>query len=164
MAELSYPVTSKNVNIRSMYESYQSMLVEITGSLSKETIATSTSDAERWKSYINGFRSYSDYYQSLSVVDWPVTKGRTYELAAPQYPVYVYKENTAVHDLIDMVVNARDELAVCASNDLPMMLLPADIARQQSYWSMMDGLIDKYLLVVQPLDQPVTSAIENLIA
>ena len=164
MSDLSYPVTSKNVNVRSMYESYQGMLAEIAGSLSKETVATSTADAVRWKSYIAGFRAYSDYYQSLTVVDWPVTKGRSYELAEPQYPVYAYKENTAVHDLMDMVVNARDELAVSASNDLPMMLLPADMIRQQSYWVMMEGLIDKYLLVIQPLDQPVTAAIENLLA
>ena len=164
MSELSYPVTSKNVNIRSLYESYQGMLAEITGSLSKETIATSTADATRWKTYILGFRSYSDYYQGLTVVDWPVTKGRTYTLAEPQYPTYEYKENTGVHDLMDMVINARDELAVCASNDIPMMLLPADIARQQSYWVMMEGLIDKYLLVIQPLDQPVTAAAENLLS
>ena len=162
MANFTYPVTTNNLNIRSLYESYQQMLTEIDNSLSKGTIGTGRADAGRWLSYIASIQSYLDYYQSLSPIDWPVTKGRDYELKDPLYPDYEFKENTGVQDLIDMVVNARDELVTSASSELPMILYPADIERQNKYLESMRAFINGFLLAVQPLDQPITSAQEQL--
>ena len=162
MTDFTYPVTTSNLNIRSLYEDYQQMLTEINNSLSKSTIGTAKADADRWLSYVEGVRSYLNYYQSVSPIDWPVTKGRTYGLKDPVYPEYKFKENTGVQDLIDLVVNARDELAISASSGLPMGLYPADIDRQFTYLDAMEGFINKFLLVIQPLDQPITSAQEIL--
>jgi len=162
MTQPTYPVVTSNMQVRSLYESYQQMLEEINNSLSKSTIGTLEADAGRWLSYVSSARSYSEYFQSIAMLDLPVTKGRLYELKNPIYPDLKFKENVAVQDLIDIVVGARDELVVSASAGIPMHLFPADLERQQSYWDAMQGLIEKYLLVVQPLDQPVTSAMENL--
>ena len=66
-------------------------------------------------------------------------------------------------DLGTLIINARDELTVSASaKDLPMHLLPADLARQQSYWSTMRDFITTFMQVIQPLDEPVTAAEEAL--
>lgn len=159
----TYPVESKNMNVRTIYERYQMMLEEIGNSVTHGTIGTSPHDATRWKSYLAGLASYMTYWQGENIADWPVTHGRRYQLGDPLTVSCSFKDNLASCDLIDIVSNARDELVVSASSTgMPMHLLPDDLRRQQDAWSMMTGFIDQYMLVVQPLDEPVTSAQEAL--
>jgi hypothetical protein len=127
------------------------------------TVGTVSHDADRWKSYINGLAAYTGYWQSKAMADWPVTHGRTYSLDDPLTVACDFKSNLGSCDLADLVINARNELVVSASSTgLPMHLFPDDLRRQQDAWTMMTDFIDQYMLVVQPLDEPVTAAEEAL--
>lgn len=158
-----YPAQTGNLNVRYVFEQYQIMLEEVSLSVSHGAAGTVSHDADRWKSYINGLQSYTTYWQSKAIIDWPVTHGRTYALDNPVSVSCEFKSNQAVCDLAALIVSAREELVVSASaKDLPMHMLPADLTRQQSYWTAMIDFIDQFMLVVQPLDEPVTSAEEAL--
>jgi len=158
-----YPMQTGNLNVRYIYEQYQVMLEEIGLSVSQGAAGTVSHDADRWKSYITGLVSYTAYWQSKAMIDWPVTHGRTYELDGPIDVGCDFKSNQAVCDLSALVISARDEIVVSASaKDIPMHMLPADLTRQQAYWGAMVDFIDQFMLVVQPLDEPITSAQEAL--
>lgn len=161
--EPTYPMMTGNLNVRYVYEQYQVVLDEISNSVSQGAAGTLSHDADRWKSYIAALKSYTDYWQSVAMIDWPVTHGKDYQLDDPISVTCEFKSNQSVCDLGSLIVNARDELVVSASaKDIPMHMLPADLARQQSYWSTITQYIDQFMLVVQPLDEPVTAAKEAL--
>ena len=157
-----YPIATKNRNIANLYHQYQIFLEEMALSLTRETVGTLPQDAERWKSYIDSMRSYISFWQTQLFLDLPVTHGRAWELTEPLPVRCEFKDNVAVCDLQALVVDARDELALSASSTLPMHLLPADLQRQTEYWNAMEGFIDQFMLIVQPLDEPATAAEELL--
>lgn len=158
-----YPIQTGNLNVRFVYEQYQVFLEEVAHSITSGAPATLSHDADRWLSYISALRAYTTYWQGKLFLDWPVTHGKNYELGSPLEPTCTFKSNQAACDLATLVINARDELVVSATaKDLPMHFLPQDLARQQSYWTSMEDFINEFMLVVQPLDEPVTAAEEAL--
>ena len=156
-----YPATISNQNIWYTYQQYQVMLEEIDKSISKKNAGTLTHDATRWKSYIASLRSYWTYWQSQSFADYPVTHGRNWNLTAPLELTCDFKDNISSCEMMALIINARDELALSASAELPMHSYPADMTRQESFWASMEGYID-FMLSNNPLDEPVTAAEENL--
>lgn len=156
-----YPTMVSNQNVWYTFQQYQIWLEEIDKSISKKNAGTLSHDAERWRTYINSLRGYWVYWQSQSFSDYPVTHGRDWDLTEPLDVRCEFKDNIAACELMALVINARDELALSASAGLPMHAYPADYQRQQSYWVSMEGYID-FMLANSPLDEPVTSAEENL--
>lgn len=156
-----YPTIISNMNIWHAYTQYQIMLEEIARSISKKNPGLLSHDAVRWESYINAIRSEFDYWQSTAFIDFPVTHGRDWELVGPLDLTCDFKDAPSVCQLMALVVNARDELALSTSAELPMHLYPADRARQDQYWNAMLGYIT-YLQTSGPLDEPVTAAEERL--
>lgn len=157
-----YPIGTSNRNVWFLFQQYQIMMEEIDRSVTKDNMGTLPQDAARWLSYIDGMRKYTDYWQSQAYLDLPVTHGRSWELGDPLNPACDFKDNIAACDLMAMVADSRDELALSGSGDLPMHLSFADLMRQQQYWSAMEGFITQFMQVVQPLDEPVTNAEERL--
>lgn len=158
-----YPAVTGNMNVRFIYENYQLFSEEVALSITKGAPGTLSHDSDRWLSYIAALEAYAVYWQSKNTLDWPVTHGKNYELDNPIDTECEFKSNQAACDLATLIANARDELVISASaHDMPMHLLPADLARQQSYWNAMRDFITTFMLVVQPLDGPVTSAEESL--
>lgn len=159
----TYPVESANMNVRTLFEKHQNMVEEINLSVTRGSIATLSNDATRWLSYIADFKSYTTYIQGIAFLDWAVTHGRNYTLDNPLTTECTWTDNTPICDLLDMVKNARDEIALSTSSKkMPMHFALADMARWFGFWDGMESYIKDYLLVSQPLDKPVLAAEEAL--
>ena len=157
----NYPTQVSNQNIWYTYQQYQVMLEEIDKSISKSNAGTLTHDSTRWKSYLSSLRSYWAYWQSQSFSDYPVTHGRDWDVGDPLPLTCDFKDNISTCELMALVINARDELVLSASAELPMHAYPADMGRQEMYWKQMEGYVD-FMMANNPLDEPVTAAEENL--
>ena len=163
MSEPSYPVSTKNMQIWHMFQGYQHWLVEIEASTSKKGPEATPPDIERWNQNIAAMNNIMDTFNKMPPPDWAATHGRRYELTDPIYPTYEFKENLGVQTFIDMVSNARDELALSDSNDKPMHLTVHDEKRQRQYLTDMTTWITSFLEVTQPIDGPVTAALDALV-
>ena len=157
----NYPTMVSNQNIWYTYQQYQVMLEEIDKSISKGNAGTLSHDADRWNSYLASLRNYWTYWQSQSFTDYPVTHGRDWEVSGPLPLTCDFKDNISTCELMALVINARDELVLSASAELPMHAYPSDMSRQETYWSSMEGYIS-FMQMNNPLDEPVTAAEENL--
>lgn len=157
----TYPTRVSNQNVWKMYADYQIMLEEMDKSVTKQNAGTLSHDAARWQAYISGMRSYVAYWQTQQFLDLPVTHGRDWDVSDPLNPPCTFKDNTSTCELMALVVSARDELVLSASAGIPVHLYPADLTRQEQYWTAMEGYIT-YMQQNSPLDEPVTAAEENL--
>ena len=156
-----YPAATKNSNLWWIYQKYQNMIEEIDRSLTKSTAGALSHDATRWRTYISEISNYVVYWQSQAYLDYPVTFGKDWTVGDPLSPDCDFKSNLSACELMALVANARDELVTSASANIPLHLYPADLTRQESYWSAMLGYID-FIESMGTIDEPVTAAEANL--
>jgi hypothetical protein len=130
-------------------------IVELVKSQSSGLTKTVGFDVIRAKSYIKSLRSYHDHAVGDPSLDLPET-GPT-SIALPSNPVIPPMENDSIFDLVTLLELARDELVNSQSSRMSTNLIGYDSVRFLAILDKADNFIDKYVLVVDPIDQPETS-------
>lgn len=144
-----------NTDIDSFVRRANRAIKELSKSQSSGVSGTSTFDVIRAKTYLVGLRSLLAFIISEPLMDLPETGPTTLDL--PDRVVIPIMENDSTYDLCVLLKLAVDEISNSQSSRNSSGLILHDFKRITPILDRADSFITKFMMVVDPLDNPETS-------
>lgn len=150
------PTITNNFNIKAVYSQVNIFIVEMQASASAGTQTLLEDDKTRINSWINALQEYSDkVLKGTKMLDLPNVhpRGKTLPDPPPKQEVV----NKFITELVDMLVEVRDQLLESSSSNISNGLITFDQVRYDNGLQKLDDYMTSYVEEVEPLDEPETT-------
>lgn len=150
------PTITNNFNIKAVYSQVNIFIVEMQASASAGTQTLLDDDKSRINTWIDSLQEYSDkVLKGTKMLDLPNVHPRGKTLPDP--PAKKEVTNKFITELVDMLVEIRDQLLESSSSNISNGLITFDQIRYDNGLQKLDDYMTTYVEEVEPLDEPETT-------
>lgn len=150
------PTITNNFNIKAVYSQVNIFIVEMQASASAGTQTLLDDDKSRINTWIDSLQEYSDkVLKGTKMLDLPNVHPRGKTL--PDAPAKKEVTNKFITELVDMLVEIRDQLLESSSSNISNGLITFDQIRYDNGLQKLDDYMTTYVEEVEPLDEPETT-------
>lgn len=151
--------TVNNMHVRFLCDKISRFTFEVIKSQSSNLNAYRAADATRLSSYLEAIDVAHAWVISLPEMDLPETAPNDYQVE--DFPTKVDAENESVNMIQDLLEACYVEMSKGQSAMMPAGLTSHDSKRLTDAVEHCRKFLNEYILVVQPLDQPESTPMEE---
>ena len=144
-----------NEDVLRIHSRINRYIEEMQKSVSANVSEMNKFDMGRVRAYLSALRFLHDSVQAMPEIDQPEVHPKAY--AMRPNPAVIVVENENVNDLVNMMINMRDELANSQSARRGARLISFDSVRFLDAIGRMEQFLTSYVEKATPLDLPESS-------